>query len=193
MPRCRTLSQPHDTALSRMLVVFVATGLLFMLLPGTFVGVMNLLTISARHAAGAADAGWIQAHGHAQIFGWLGTFILGIGFYTIPRLRLSAHSMPAAWAAWALWVSGVAIRWWVGTWPPANWRTLFPLSAMLELLAVTIFCLSVYLARPRTRDESWRTRAGRCSPPSPSTPGSRSPSPGTARRRCFRSTSTSDI
>ena len=157
MPRCRSLSQPHDPDLSRMLVVFVATGLAFMLLPGTFVGVMNLLAISAQHTSGAADAGWVQAHGHAQIFGWLGTFILGIGYYTIPRLRLSTMCIPAAWATYVLWVSGVTIRWAVGSWPPANWRFLFPLSGVLELLAVAVFCAAVFVAKPRTRDDSWRT------------------------------------
>jgi uncharacterized protein involved in response to NO len=157
MPRCRSLSQPHDPNLSRMLIVYIATGLAFMILPGTFVGVMSLLKISALHTAGGADAGWIQAHGHAQIFGWLGTFILGIGYYTIPRLRLSAYYACAAWATWGLWTAGVAMRWASGTWPDlGEWRILYPLAAGLELLAVAIFCVAVYVAKPRTRDESWR-------------------------------------
>ena len=157
MPRCRTLSKPHDPDLSRMLIVFIATGLAFMLLPGTFVGVLNLLKISSAHTSHAADAGWIQAHGHAQIFGWLGTFILGIGYFAIPRLRLAPFSRLAAWTTYAFWTAGVAIRWAVGTWPPEKWRELFVLAAMSELIAVVVFALSVYLAEPRTHDESWRT------------------------------------
>ena len=157
MSRChRSLSHPHDPDLSRMLIVYIATGLAFMLLPGTFVGVLNLLKISSAHTSGAADAGWIQAHGHAQIFGWLGTFILGIGYYAIPRLRLSAFSFSAAWTTYGLWVSGVALRWAVGTWP-WQWRTLFPLAGILELMAVVIFASSVYVARPRTKDDTWRS------------------------------------
>ena len=156
MPRCRSLSHPQDPDLSRMLIVFIATGLMFMLLPGTLVGVVNLLKISSAHTSHAADAGWIQAHGHAQIFGWLGTFILGIGYYAIPRLRLSAFSYAAAWTTYGLWTTGVTIRWAVGTWPPAEWRLLFAMSGVLELIAVSIFATSVYLARPRTRDDSWR-------------------------------------
>src|SRR5512141_2730569 len=137
MARChRSLAEPHDPALSRMLMVYIVTGVAFMLLPGTLVGVLNLLKISASHMPKAATAGWIQAHGHAQIFGWLGTFILGIGYYAIPRLRLSAFSHVAAWTTYALWTIGVAMRWAVGTWPPAQWRVLFPLSGILELIAV---------------------------------------------------------
>lgn len=79
MSRCpRSLSHPFDQGLSAILITYVATGLAFMLLPGTLIGVVSLLTIAAKQTPGSADAAWIQAHGHAQIFGWLGTFILGI-------------------------------------------------------------------------------------------------------------------
>lgn len=155
MPRCRSLSQPHDPDLSGMLKIFIATGLGFMLLPGTFVGVVNLLKISSTHAPGAADSGWVQAHGHAQVFGWLGTFILGIGYYAIPRLRLSPFSYRAAWTTYTLWTTGVTMRWAVGTWP-WQWRVLFPLAGFLELAAVAIFAISVFAPRPRARDDSWR-------------------------------------
>ena len=155
MPRCSSLSQPHDPDLSRMLIVYVATGLAFMLFPGTFVGVVNLMKIASAHTAGAADAAWVQAHGHAQLFGWLGTFILGIGYYAIPRLRLSPFSRAAAWTTYALWTSGAAIRWAIGTWP-WQWRLLLILSAALELQAVAIFAISVFFSRPRARNDAWR-------------------------------------
>ena len=68
MPPCRrSLSQPHDPDLSKMLITYIITGIASMLLPGTFVGVINLLKISSAHTSSAADAGWIQAHGHAQV------------------------------------------------------------------------------------------------------------------------------
>jgi hypothetical protein len=51
--------------------------------PGTFLGVWNLLQVSSRESVGLVSPAWLQAHGHAQIFGWIGTFILGIGFYCI--------------------------------------------------------------------------------------------------------------
>lgn len=139
-----------------MLVVYIVTGMAFMLLPGTFVGVVNLLRISATHTPAGAGAGWVQAHGHAQIFGWLGTFILGIGYYAIPRLRLSAFSRCAAWTTYASWVAGVTARWAIGTWPGTYWRIIFPAAALLELTAVLIFAASVYLARPRSVDNTWR-------------------------------------
>src|SRR5215472_13169610 len=77
----------REKALSAMLMTYVLTGLTFMLLPGTFLGVWNLIKISSREAVESIAPAWIQAHGHAQLFGWVGTFILGIGFYAIPKLR----------------------------------------------------------------------------------------------------------
>src|SRR6266700_6260146 len=123
------IAAAREVRLSRMLVFYAATGLLFMLLPGTFLGVWNLLTISSHRAAGTASAGWIQAHGHAQIFGWIGTFILGIGYYSIPKLpRLKPFALWAPWTSWAMWTSGVSLRWLTGVYE-WHWRTLLPLSA----------------------------------------------------------------
>ena len=153
MGKChRSLSHPHDPDLSRMLRVYIVTGLAFMLLPGTFVGVTMLLKIAAARGASAADAGWVQAHGHAQVFGWLGTFILGVGYYTIPRLRRAVFSHAAAWTTYALWVPGVGVRWAVGSWP-WHWRVLFPAAGVLELAAVIIFAASVF---GKTWDDDWR-------------------------------------
>ncbi|MGA7769572.1 MAG: hypothetical protein WCA27_25495 [Candidatus Sulfotelmatobacter sp.] len=106
------ITAARETTLSRLLMLYISTGLLFMLLPGTFLEVWNLLAISSRRAADSVSAGWIQAHGHAQIFGWIGTFILGIGFYSIPKLRrLNSFALSAVWSSWALWTSGVTLRW----------------------------------------------------------------------------------
>jgi uncharacterized protein involved in response to NO len=119
-----------------------------MLFPGTFLGVWNLLAISNQRAPGSVSAAWVQAHGHAQIFGWIGTFILGIGFYSIPKLRrLHRFALSVAWTSWVLWTSGVAIRWLTGVYQ-WQWRILLPVSAGLELVAFLIFFRSVSGHRP---------------------------------------------
>jgi len=80
------LASKRETALSQLLMAYIGTGLVFMLLPGTFLGVWNLISISSHKAAEAISPAWIQAHGQAQIFGWIGRFILGIGFYLFSGL-----------------------------------------------------------------------------------------------------------
>ena len=69
----------------RLVTAFIASGMLFMLLPGTFLGVCNLIGISQQHTTGNLSPAWLQAHGQAQIFGWIGSFILGIGFYSLTK------------------------------------------------------------------------------------------------------------
>jgi len=143
------ISAARETTLSRLLMLYIGTGLAFMLLPGTFFGVWNLLAISSHHAANTVSASWVQAHGHAQIFGWIGTFILGIGFYSIPKLRrLNWFALSTVYIAWALWTAGVSTRWLctVYNW---HWRTLLPLSAALELSAFAIFFRTVSGHRPQ--------------------------------------------
>ena len=143
------ISASRETALSRLLTLYICTGLTFMLLPGTFLGVWNLITISTHRSTQTVSAAWIQAHGHAQIFGWIGTFILGIGFYSIPKLRrLNSFGLSSVYAAWGFWTSGVAAHWLctVYTW---HWRALLPLSAAFELTAFLIFFRTVAGHRPQ--------------------------------------------
>ena len=140
----------REKSLSVLLMTYIITGLIFMLLPGTFLGVWNLIKISSREAAESISPAWIQAHGHAQLFGWVGTFILGIGFYSIPKLRkLKPFALWSAWVTWALWVIGVTVRWFSNIYP-WHWHVALPLSAALELVAFLIFFQAVASHRPST-------------------------------------------
>lgn len=159
-------SQPPDTpailikvreeSAQRLMLAYAITGLCFMLLPGTFLGAWNLISISAQHG-GAVSSAWIQAHGHAQIFGWIGTFILGIGFYSIPKMS-GDKVQPSArgWAAWLLWSSGALLRWTAGVYQ-WHWRILLPLSATLELFAFLFFVSSVRKHRSPSGDANRKT------------------------------------
>lgn len=133
------ITRARETSLARTLMLYVGTGLFFMLLPGTFLGVWNLINISSRAAADSVSAPWIQAHGQAQFFGWIGTFILGIGFYSIPKLRrMEPFALWMARTTYVLWIAGVALRWATNVYQ-WHWRGLLPLSAALQLAAFAIF------------------------------------------------------
>ncbi|HSB77117.1 MAG TPA: NnrS family protein, partial [Terriglobales bacterium] len=103
-----------------------------------------LISITDRRAADSVPPAWIQAHGHAQIFGWIGSFILGIGFYSIPKLRRAARPFApwSGWLCWTLWAAAVALRWAANVylW---HWRALLPATAMMEVLAFLIFLRAV--------------------------------------------------
>lgn len=123
---------------ARALAAFIAVGLAFLAFPGTVLGVWNLLDIASRGAAGGASTAWIQAHGQAQVLGWVGSFILGISLYTLPKFRgRPLRKFGAVWVIWALWTAGVAWRWWVGI-RPVEWRMGLVASALLELAAYAL-------------------------------------------------------
>jgi NnrS protein len=142
----------------RLVTAFIASGMVFMLLPGTFLGVWNLIGISRREALASLSPAWLQAHGQAQIFGWIGSFILGIGFYSLTKMQ-STSSFPvrAAWSAWGLWTLGVALRW-IGGVTAWQWRMLLPVAGALQLVACLLFYRSVRRHRPTEsshRLEAW--------------------------------------
>lgn len=80
--RERRIQIAFEMRKSRMLRFWIALGISFMVLPGTILGVSNLVMISAQHGFHGLTSAWIQAHGHSQVFGWIGSFVLGIGFYS---------------------------------------------------------------------------------------------------------------
>ncbi|MGC2160415.1 MAG: NnrS family protein [Silvibacterium sp.] len=142
----------------RLVTAFVISGLVFMLLPGTFLGVWNLLDISQGHRPESVPQAWLQAHGQAQIFGWIGSFILGIGFYSLTKMK-STKTFPAraGWVAWTLWTAGVLMRW-IGGVTGDAWRVLLPLSAAFEFAGFLFFYVSVRKHRPSstgTKDKAW--------------------------------------
>src|SRR6516162_10020860 len=143
-------TKTREIQLSRLLMFCISGGLLFMLLPGTFLGVWNLVSISGRRAAESISPAWIQAHGHAQVLGWIGTFILGIGYYSIAKLRRGIKPYPiwSAWLAGVMWMSGVLLRWLANVylW---HWRELLQVSAGLELAAFLMFFRAVSQHKPQ--------------------------------------------
>jgi uncharacterized protein involved in response to NO len=121
---------------SLMLRAWILSGLFFMVLPGTLLGFSNLVAISQHHGLSGLSAAWIQGHGHAQMFGWIGSFILGIGFYSQPAHGRSVLRVPLT--CFVLWTAGVTLRWSASIYG-WHWRTLFVVSASAELLTLLLF------------------------------------------------------
>ncbi|MFZ0589876.1 MAG: NnrS family protein [Bryobacteraceae bacterium] len=133
----------REKALQRLVTAFISAGLLFLVLPGTFLGVWNLIAISNHRSAHSLSAAWIQAHGQAQIFGWIGTFVIGIGFYSLSKMgAVMPFAVIRGWLSWSLWISGAALRWATGVYG-WHWRVLLPLAAALELAGFLLFFFTV--------------------------------------------------
>ncbi len=116
----------RERKLQTLITVYIVTGLFFLLLPGTFLGVWNLISISNQETLNRLSPAWLQAHGHAQIFGWIGTFILGIGFYSLSKMGNLAHfAIARGWICFLLWTAGLLLRW-SSTITGWAWQILLP-------------------------------------------------------------------
>lgn len=134
--RPATVTYRRERQKSFLLRTWIMSGLFFMVLPGTLLGFSNLLAISTHHGLSTLPPAWMEGHGHAQVFGWIGSFILGIGFYSQPSRKQATNMIPIS--SLLLWSSGVALRW-IGNIYGWHWRILLPASAGFELIAVILF------------------------------------------------------
>lgn len=155
-----TANSSWERRKSLVLRAWILSGIFFMTVPGTLLGFSNLIAISARHGLATLPPAWLEGHGHAQIFGWIGSFVLGIGFFSQPSRGRS--SVITQLCSLALWISGVALRW-IANIHGWEWRILLPVSGGFELVAVTIFLRAASrhkmpeptTSRPRRGIPSW--------------------------------------
>ena len=146
---------------ARLLAAFILSGLAYLALPGTFLGVWNLIEIAAHRTAAGASSAWIQAHGHAQVFGWVGSFILGISLFILPKVRgAPLRSLRLGWLTWALWTAGVGWRWGCGV-GLHGWRVGLPASAILELAALGLSQYLLFFPRRGRPNSGRRSRWSR--------------------------------
>jgi uncharacterized protein involved in response to NO len=121
---------------------FVFGALLVALTLGFGLGVVNLTRIAWARDYAAVSGALKQIHGHAQIFGWVGLFIMGVAFHAVPRMKMQPlRPLWAAKASWWLMLTGLVARVAAGLGAPGG-RALPVLStgsAFLELAAVGLF------------------------------------------------------
>lgn len=78
---------------------FVAAALVVALTAGFGYAALLAAAVSLRVPLGTWWVAAVQAHGHAQLFGWMGLFILGMGLYFLPKLR-GAKLKQTQYAPW---------------------------------------------------------------------------------------------
>jgi len=120
---------------------FVFGSLLVALTAGFGLGVVNLTRIAMEQSYYAISGVLKQVHGHAQIFGWVGLFVIGVSLHAVPRLKMTA--LRPVWAArwcFGLMLGGVFLRVFSQPWarnPVAAGAMV--VSAVMELAAIGLF------------------------------------------------------
>ena len=90
---------------------FVFGALFVALTAGFGLGVVNLTRISLAQSYYEISGVLKQIHGHAQIFGWVGLFVMGVAFHAVPRMKMvTLRPVRAAQACLWLMLAGVSLR-----------------------------------------------------------------------------------
>jgi hypothetical protein len=121
---------------------FFFAGIATVLTLGAVWGAYLLLRIGWSGSFSAAGLHEINAHGHAQIFGWVGLFVMGFAYQAFPRFKHSAISHPRlAIATLVMLVSGLIARSLaqplVATLPWLWWAAVG--GSVLEVVAIATF------------------------------------------------------
>ncbi|MDD5563853.1 MAG: NnrS family protein [Thermoanaerobaculaceae bacterium] len=90
---------------------FFLTGIAAMLTAGGSLGAVVLIRIAAHHSFTSVPIFDINAHAQAQIYGWVGMFVMGFSYQAFPRFWGTRLALPRlALVSWVLMVAGVLLR-----------------------------------------------------------------------------------
>jgi hypothetical protein len=90
---------------------FFKAGIAVALTLGAVWGAYLLLRIGLTGRFAAAGLHEVNAHGHAQIFGWVGLFVMGFAYQAFPRFKHASLASPRlAWASLGFMLTGLVGR-----------------------------------------------------------------------------------
>jgi hypothetical protein len=138
---------------------FFTAGIATVLTAGASWGAWMLWKIGIAHNFTGVSIFEVNAHGHAQIYGWVGLFIMGFAFQAFPRKWQTDLFAPRlAVAVFVTMLAGLIAKT-IGLYAPGtSWGA--PLAAaggVAELVAITTFAIQIYLTfqRSMARLEPW--------------------------------------
>ncbi len=135
---------PQQLARENLYRRFLKAALLFTFTGGAALGAWALIAMAIQGRLGGIGRGIIQVHGHWQLFGWVGLFVVGIAYHILPRLAaVPLPSYPAAAASFALLVAGTVLRAAQSLDPSAIRSTLLIGGALMELAGCALFAWTV--------------------------------------------------
>jgi hypothetical protein len=121
---------------------FFKAGIVVTLTLGAVWGAYLLLRIALGGTFAAVGVHEVNAHGHAQIFGWVGLFVMGFAYQAFPRFKHAPLAHPRlAFATFWLMLAGVVGRSVAEPLAsPDGWLAdLAVAAAWLEVAAVALF------------------------------------------------------
>lgn len=128
---------------------FIKTAIIIALTTGCVYGAFILFYMGLRHSLYAVSRVLIETHGHTQIFGWCGLFIMGISYFILPRFyAVRLYSGKLANLTFYLMSIGILLVFFFRTVLPLSnsffFKSLIISGCLMETLAVLIFLVVVF-------------------------------------------------
>jgi len=132
---------------------FFLAGLLVILTVGAGWGVLLLLKIGSGGSFTGVTAHEVNAHGHAQVMGWVGLFIMGFAYQAFPRMWQVDLPRPSlALGSLAGVVIGIASRATAMMFTGSAWALpLHNIGVAFQVVAVATFLMLIVTAFVRSR------------------------------------------
>ncbi|MCA9068184.1 MAG: hypothetical protein KDA84_04640, partial [Planctomycetaceae bacterium] len=121
---------------------FFKAGIGVVLSLGALWGAYLLLQIAVTGQFASVRIHDVNAHGHAQIFGWVGLFVMGFAYQAFPRFKHTALAWPQlAFASLWMMIIGLVVRSVAQpvavSFPRMYWPAIS--ASVLEVLAIGLF------------------------------------------------------
>lgn len=110
-PLARVLDNPKTQLGDAIYRPFFKAGIAVVLSLGGVWGAYLLIRIAISGNFAAAGLQEVNAHGHAQIFGWVGLFVMGFAYQAFPRFKHTSLAWPRlAYATLGMMLVGVVVH-----------------------------------------------------------------------------------
>jgi len=131
---------------------FFLAGLAVVLTVGAAWGVLLLWQIGFGGSFTGVTVHEVNAHGHAQIMGWVGLFIMGFAYQAFPRMwHVDLPAPRMAMASWLAMLVGIACRSTAMMFTESAWAgPVHHFGVMIEVAAVAIFIALLFTAFRRS-------------------------------------------
>lgn len=146
---------------------FFKAGIALALTLGALWGAWILIRMGLTGSFTSVAIHEVNAHGHAQIFGWVGLFVMGFAYQGVPRFKATSLAHPRlARATLGLMLGGILLRSGAQAFLNAA-PALLPVGlagSLLEITAIALFaCIIIRTLRrspePRTPSDAYITAA----------------------------------
>jgi iron-sulfur cluster repair protein YtfE (RIC family) len=128
---------------------FIKAAIIIALSTGCVYGAFILFYMGIQHSLYAVPRVLIETHGHTQIFGWVGLFIMGVSYFILPRFyAVRIYSGKLANLSFYFMVAGIILVFTYRTILPINnhyfFKALIMSGCFLEVTAVLMFLIVAF-------------------------------------------------